>query len=271
MAALCMGWGRSVSAQEDPGLIFLRANRDYEQGDFVQAEAGYRRLAEQYQNVSADVFFNLGNTLYRLQRPGEAMLWYQRALVLQPDFPEVRQNLKFLATQVPYLEYNPTGLESVWLRFSANELVVLASIFLWLAVLLVAAALVVRSWRNWRPVLFLAATPCLLVGGLGAWGFQARSGPLAIENRAVIVQQGVNALTAPLADAKAVIELPEGSEVRVVEDRGPWLRVDIPGDLRGWLQSQNLQRVWPLPMRRESSPVVPAAASVAPPAAPPAS
>ena len=52
--------------------------------------------------------------------------------------------------------------------------------------------------------------------------------------------------TAPAPDAKSVIDLPPGSEVRILRDSGPWRYVEIPGDLRGWIRAEALEPVWPI-------------------------
>lgn len=236
----------SLSAQE-PAVLFITANTAYENGDYATAESNYRQIAEQYRNVSPDVFYNLGNSLFRLGRPGEAMLWYQRVLVLQPDHPEVQQNLKFLRSQIAFLEFEATGLDSWWLRFTANQLGGMGFAALWIALICLVTMVVIRSWRTWRPVFLLAAVCFLVIAGFFLWGFRARMTRLAVENRAIVTAPDVSALTSPLADAKPVIELPPGSELRMVEDRGPWVRVEIPGNIRGWLRAESLQRIWPLP------------------------
>ena len=81
----------SAQAQESVE-VFSSANEDFESGDLNQAEMKYRRLVENGR-ISSDLYFNLGTTQYRLEEPGEAMLWFRRALVVEPRAPEVPQNV----------------------------------------------------------------------------------------------------------------------------------------------------------------------------------
>ena len=49
---------------------YSSANRDFENGNFQEAETKYRSLIQK-DLASADLYFNLGSTLYRLDRPGD--------------------------------------------------------------------------------------------------------------------------------------------------------------------------------------------------------
>ena len=64
---------------------FEAANRAYEQGRFSEAKIGYEKLVEAGE-WSANLFYNLGNADHRLGAPGRAILDYERALALDPEY-----------------------------------------------------------------------------------------------------------------------------------------------------------------------------------------
>ena len=77
---------------------FEMGNDLFDQGKFSEARQHYENLVEAGLG-SANVYYNLGNTDFRLGSAGRAMLDYERALALNPRHPEARENLKFLREQ----------------------------------------------------------------------------------------------------------------------------------------------------------------------------
>jgi hypothetical protein len=73
-----------------------------------------------------------------------------------------------------------------------------------------------------------------------------RSTNLAVENFATVLSAETDAFTSPTPDAKKVIDLPPGSEVRLLQRSDKWSYVEIPGDLRGWVRSDTIAPVWPI-------------------------
>ncbi len=64
----------------------------------------------------------------------------------------------------------------------------------------------------------------------------------------VVVLPDVQAYTAATVTSGSVIDLPPGSQVRMLERRGAWVYVEVPTDsekLRGWVEVPALAPLWP--------------------------
>ncbi len=234
-----------LAAATEPDDAFAAANRDYEEGRFAEAAAAYLDLV-QAGHLSPDLFFNLGAATYRLGKTGEAVLWMRRALVLEPAMPEVRQSLAFLSGKIAYLEFNETGLPRWIARLPATFSAWAGALFLWTALLALSLAFAVPRLRPNRSALITLALVTAMAAFVAARVGHYRATRVAVENFATITASGTSALTAPAPDAKAVIALPPGSEVRVLRESGPWCYAEIPGELRGWIPSTALEPVWPV-------------------------
>lgn len=71
----------------------------YDQGDFKKAATVYEDLVKSgIQNGS--VFYNLGNTYFRLGEKGKALAAYLAARRLLPRDPDIKANLKFAHEQM---------------------------------------------------------------------------------------------------------------------------------------------------------------------------
>ena len=92
--ALLLTVPASVAATE-----VRQADSAYNKKDFQSALYHYQAAAQK-DGVSSDLYYNMGNTYYRLNDLGHAVLNYRRALALDPSNEEARLNLEFVRTKI---------------------------------------------------------------------------------------------------------------------------------------------------------------------------
>jgi tetratricopeptide (TPR) repeat protein len=239
----------SLRSATEPDEIFASANRDFEVGKFAEASAAYLELANAG-HISSELYFNLGTAQYRLGKTGEAVLWMRRALVVEPAMPEVRQNLEFLGAQIGYLEFAEGRftrfLRSLPAAFSKWAI----ALALWTGLISLLLAFALERLRPNRSALVTLAIFAGIFAFVASRLDYYRATRIAIENFATITSASAEALTAPAPEARSVIKLPPGSEVRVIRESGQWRYSEIPGELRGWIRADALEPVWPLPLSR---------------------
>lgn len=227
----------------DPSRVDA-ANAAYEAGNFPEAEKLYTAIAREG-HYSPELFYNIANANYRMGLPGPAALWYHRALALVPGMPEARQNLRVIEDQTGALVVETEGLSAWIAKVPPALFIVLSTAGFWLAAIAIAIAVFSPRCRPWLPSLLIAATLCLVLALAARYATGIWRGKLASQNYAVVTTDGTSALVNAVPDAEPVIELPPGSVVRILEKRGPWRFIAIPGNLRGWLHSENHAAVWP--------------------------
>ena len=226
--------------------VFTSANADFESGELEQAALKYQSLVDNGL-ISADLFFNLGTTRYRLEKPGEAMLWFRRAQIIEPRAPEIPQNIEFLKTKIGFLEFGESGLAGFLRSLPSGTGRWLGSILLWAGAIAVAAAFSLPSLRPNRSGMVVLGVILGMFGYVALRMNHYEKTQLAPENFATVIASGAKALTAPAPASKTVIDLPPGSEVRIIQASGQWRYVDIPGQLRGWVRAEQIEPVWPVP------------------------
>ncbi len=74
--------------------LFFSANQDYKNGDFPAAAKKYEELIRSG-TAGGDVHYNLGNTYFRMNRLGDAILQYERARLSMPRDRDLAFNLAF--------------------------------------------------------------------------------------------------------------------------------------------------------------------------------
>jgi hypothetical protein len=241
----------SVPKGNDRDSIFQRANENFEQGDLEKASSGYRSLIDRG-NSSPDLFYNLGTSLYREGKAGEAMLWLRRAQLLDGNLPEAKQNTEFLRSRIAFLEFADDGLQRFLRGIPPGVFLWGGSLLLWLGLVSIALSFSLKRFRDNRTWWLALGIAFLMLSFVTHRLGQFRDSRVAPENFATVIAEEVAATTAPAPGASTVIELPPGSEVRILQVNGPWTYVDIPGNLRGWVRSESVEANWPVPEKTTS-------------------
>ncbi len=224
---------------------YAEANRLYEIEEFEQARDLYREIAED--NLSREVFFNLGNTLFRLGKLGEACLWYRRAVFLDPGMVEADVNLRLLQRKLGFLRFKPSGVHRVVATLPGSTWGLITVLGCWLFALGLAALLILRPKQPLGGVV-LALTICgslvALLAGAAGYIYGKHLDPSSL---GIVVSDDAVALSGPFPDGKPVIALPPGTEIRVRADRNDWLFVHVPGESAGWVAKTAIEPLWPYP------------------------
>ncbi|TEB41152.1 tetratricopeptide repeat protein, partial [Flavobacterium circumlabens] len=74
---------------------FEKGNDFYQNGKYQQAIAEYENIIKEDQQQSAELYYNLGNCYYKLNKVAPSIYNYEKALVLKPGDPQTLNNLKF--------------------------------------------------------------------------------------------------------------------------------------------------------------------------------
>lgn len=215
--------------------------------------AGFREAERLFEEViaggveNADLYTNLGNAALQAEHLGSAILAYRRALRLDPDHPRALQNLAHARELLPgwVPRQASAGLaESLffWHRSMApSERALWAAGCFLVACLLVAAGIQLdqSALRNSAIVPGLAWLAFLLSLGIEARG-------TGLGDAVVIADEAfLRVADSSLAPVALPRPLPAGTELRVLEQRPPWLRVRLANGRDAWLAAAAAARVEP--------------------------
>jgi tetratricopeptide (TPR) repeat protein len=187
----------------------------------------------QSRQVSAPLYYNLGNAWFKSGQIGRAIAAYRQADQITPRDPDLRANLQFARNQTQ----SPTLLPSRWQRglgrLTLNEWSVLAAVALWLWLLLLA----ILQWRPaLKPILRTYAL-CLavLVVLLSACAATALR-ETRFTRMAIVIVPEATVRYGPLAESPEAFAVHDGSELRVLDQKDEWLQVSAGPRRIGWLR-----------------------------------
>jgi hypothetical protein len=220
--------------------VFQAAGAAYERGDFRGAADGYQRLV-QAGLADAAVYYNLGNSFYRLGRTGDAILAYELARRLAPADTEIRENLRFVSSQIVDRVEEPIDgpVATLWEWHGRLPASAATSVFLaawWFMNLCLAAALF-APWRRWRHLGSYS-----LAGAVLAVFLTSAVLGLLVYRRDAVVEGIVRTARVDLQSMPnggiTLTTIHEGLKVRVRGARGDWFEVTLPNGFRGWVPKE---------------------------------
>ena len=204
--------------------------------DFLQAAGLYQEILDSGVTSGA-VLYNQGNAFMQAGHRGRAIAAYREALRYRPRDPLVRANLDY-ALENPRTAGRRPVIETLlfwqdWLSYPEKFTLAAAAALLTFA--LGVAAVLTRRRMLWGLASAGLALGLLLVfsAGYDWYRFDRVVHGVVVVPEAIVRKGNAEgyepAFTEPLA---------EGAEFRLVERRGSWLLVRLPGGQEGWLESE---------------------------------
>jgi tetratricopeptide (TPR) repeat protein len=246
-AALFPAAGPALGADQKPAQLYNEANNLYILKQYQEALSLYRELVDRGIE-HPHLFYNLANTYYKLGRKGEAVLYYERALRLSPLDREIRSNLRFVKKSLDdqitplYNEGFALILETAASIFTLNVLAYLEVGLFVLFVGLFIAALLVPAYRS---SLRSAAIVIGVFFVIAFAGLLLRLDQLRDHPHAVIMAEQIEVRSSPISESDVVFTLHEGTGIRVIEQRGDWVRFQLRDGREGWLPFRDIELIEP--------------------------
>lgn len=249
IAALLMlpAFSLSAASEEDESL--------WESGAAAYAEGNWEGAIEAWSAIDAEgmeapeLYYNLGNAWFKAEDYAHAILYYERALKLDPSYSDARFNLEFANECIQdRIEKVPEFFLKTWTRkasymLSSDSWAVL--FFILLAIAAAGVLLFLLSGENSRRRMgffgfiaaLLLAVICLL------FSVSQRAGYYKADS-AIITAPVTSVKSSPGAESvKDLFILHEGTKVKVMDTVGEWFNIELSDGRQGWIKSSDLEVV----------------------------
>lgn len=218
-----------------------QANALYEQGDYVGAINLYESLIAAGVHDST-IYFNLGNAYFQTQNLGKALLNYRRAQFLTPRDGDLNMNLARVRAERVDIQGDETMIFDSLASLTSGVLTVSElgwmTLIFWALFFGVLLALIARvDWREILRVPLIGAVILMMSAllMLGSRLFVESSRPAGVVLNDVAVMSG------PGDDYLEIYRLYSAAELRILEQRGDWVRFILPDQRQGWIQSSMVE------------------------------
>ena len=236
-----------VSCLMTPASAVTKAEADsaYVRGQYQQAISDYESLLKQ--GTSAELYYNLGNAYYRTENIPQAVLNYERALLLSPGDRDIRFNLQIARSKT----FDKIVPESemffvTWYRAMVNMM----SVDGWARTALFAMGLTIilllvylfadRLWL--RKAGFFGGVALLIlfvISNLFAW---QQKQDLINRKGAIIFAPSVTVKSTPAANGTDLFILHEGTKVVIIDgSMKDWKEIRLADGKEGWIESKKIR------------------------------
>lgn len=253
-AAMMNDLPEGAEAVELPEQIVMLADSAYSKDNFAEAEQLYLKVLESGVSSSA-LYYNLGNTYYRLGNYGKAIVSYERALKLDPTNKDARINLEFVNGRITDKQIDSSSyLDSVWEgtvgMFRADTWAVITLILFAVFLGAVATYLFSVSVTLKKGSFFGGLIVFILTVAATILSFAAAN-RINDNSYAIILPPAVQLSTSPRearSQAEQAFLLHEGTKVEIIDSianpgEGMWYEVMVGHGERAWVKSTEVERI----------------------------
>lgn len=225
--------------------LFAQANNYYKTEQFKEAIELYNRI-ESKNMVSSDLYYNLGNSYYKLNKVGPAIFYYEKALQLNPDNEDVKNNLVF-AKRLSLDNIKPLP-KTVWQKLNENYLQKLtynewAIIVIFFSFLVGTLFLLYYfSYSSIKKRLFFITSLISflmlflsLIITYNQYSFSKNN------KEAIVFAEESEIRNAPTFNSEKVFTLHEGTKVFVLDTVDNWKKIKIADGKLGWIIASEIK------------------------------
>ena len=234
----------SISGQNADSL-FVSANELYRNGAFEEAIKKYKEI-ETLDSVSSELFLNLGNAHYKLNKVGPTIFYYEKALKLDPLNTDVKNNLIFAQRlaldnikEVPktiFQKFNSTYLQ----KLSYNEWAIVVVLFSFLTALFFLLFYFSYSPTKKR-IYFTTSILSFIIFIFTVFITFNQYKQTKNKKEAIVFAEKTEVRSAPTLNAEEIFTLHEGTKVMVLDTLDNWKKIKIADGKEGWIIANEIK------------------------------
>ena len=235
----------SISSAQTANVLFENANTLYKEGKYQKAIEIYEQI-ESKKEVSSELYYNLGNAYYKLNKVAPSIYNYEKALQLNPLNEDAQNNL-IIANRLTLdrIEELPKSIfqkinENILQKLTYNSWAVITVLLSFLA-----ATLFLLFYFSYTPSKkrFYFTTSILsflkLVIALTITFTQYNQTKITVEG--IIFTEEVEVKNAPTKDANEIFTLHEGTKVNILDTVDSWKKIKLIDGKIGWIKKSSIK------------------------------
>lgn len=233
---------------------FIWANNPFEKGNNLYQKGQYQEAIVQYESIlksgeeSAELYFNLGNCFYKLNKVAPAVFNFEKALLLKPNDAEIQNNLAFAQKMAidEIQEVPQVGFSKIIADFTSSFHY---DTWAWIAIVLALLFLIsffgyyFSGTTTLKRLFFsvMAVMMLLIVVSLFA-GFYEQN-RIESTKPAIVFADTVNVKSEPNLASQNAFVLHAGTKVFILEDLSNFYKIQLADLKEGWVEKSALKEI----------------------------
>ena len=245
MLMLALPFAADAQQTEYVDSLWNAANQAYVEGRWADAVADYELISGMGLE-SAALYCNTGDAWFKDGNIPMAILFYERALKLDPSYSDARYNLELLNSTIQdRIDIVPEFILKVWAKdicyiMDSDAWAVWFLVFVALTLGLVLLFLLAPTAAGRRTGFFTGIVTLLLAVSSLSFSIWQRNDYMDADS-AIVMRPVTSVKSSPSAEAsKDLFILHEGTKVRILDTVGKWNNISLADGRQGWLPSDDL-------------------------------
>ena len=228
--------------------LWNAANAAYVDGRWADAAHDYELISGMGLE-SASLYCNTGDAYFKDGNIPMAILYYERALKVDPSYEDARYNLELLGSMIQdRIEPVPEFLLKAWVReicyvMDSDAWAICFIVFLALTLALVLVFLLAPTAAGRRAGFFTGIVTLLVaISALSFAVWQKKD--YDSSDSAIVMRPVTSVKSSPAAGASTdLFILHEGTKVKVIDSVGTWDNIELADGRQGWIPSSDIERI----------------------------
>lgn len=225
----------------------IRPDDYYKSQMYEEAIEGYLNIVNDNKE-SSELYYNLGNAYFKSSNLPKAILYYEKALLLNPNDKDIQYNLAFAYSQQPdniehlSLGFLPRIFQKLYRQMQVDTWAIWGIIFFILFGISICVFLFSQILT--RKKIAVATLFCsLLFGIVSICCANSRHNELTKHEYAIVIEPTTSIKTEPMITAMDLATIHGGIKVKVLEKAFGWLKVELGNGKEGWILNDLVERI----------------------------
>lgn len=235
-----------ISAQ-DLETLMKAGNDFYQNKQYQEAIANYESILQQGY-VSGDLYYNLGNSYFRIGAIGNAILFYERALKISPGHEDAAYNLRIAnARTVDKIQEIPPLFFIKWWNillstFTSTGWQAIIFIFYILLLVCIAIYFLVRNLQAQKFAFTFGSLniAALLIAVILFFSSLERE---SSNDYGILLKSVATAKISPDAQSNDAFVIHEGIKFRIEDEVKNWVKIRLADGKVGWLTENSFDLI----------------------------
>jgi len=217
----------------------------YVREDYATAASIYEELLQK--GVSAELYYNLGNSYYKTDNIAKAVLNYERAVLLSPNNRDYKANLAIASSKIvdkdessPELFFITWGKTIVNWMTSDQWAVLAVSTFILCLVSLMIFFLSKKTAL--KKIGFVIAMLTLITAPIFNYCSLYQKKKITNQDTAIVTEPSVTVRSTPSESGTSLFVIHEGKKVKITDNSmSSWKEIELENGEVGWLPTEAIE------------------------------
>ncbi|MBO5310967.1 MAG: BatD family protein [Bacteroidales bacterium] len=249
VALLLLPFGNLTMAQDAyVDSLWNSANQAYVEGRWGDAVTDYELISGMGLE-SAALYCNTGDAYFKEGNVPMAILFYERALKLDPSYSDARYNLELMNSMIQdRIDPVPDFILKVWAKdicyiMDSDAWAVCFLVLLALTLGLVLLFLLAPTAAGRRTGFFTGIVTLLLAVASLSFSIWQKNDYMSADE-AIVMRPVTSVKSSPSAEAsKDLFILHEGTKVTILDSVGSWNNIELADGRQGWIPSADIETI----------------------------